>query len=129
MIQYSTPYIPGLSPSHYATMAILVDQIQRKGSRNRLRRRYYDYKQGLKDLGIALLNRFVADASRYGQPDSPPKMLGDRDLNVMLSPLPRNKRARDPRLEPNAPASPAPTAPSTPLSSPPPPAPEPPSAP
>lgn len=95
----------------------------------RIRMRFRGRQRMHKDLGIALLNRFVQDAARYGQPDSPPKMLGDRDLNVMLSPLPRNKRARDPRLEPNAPASPAPTAPSTPLSSPPPPAPEPPSAP
>jgi hypothetical protein len=26
-------------------------------------------------------------------------MLGDRDLNVVLSPLPRNKRAKNPRKE------------------------------
>jgi translation initiation factor IF-3 len=32
----------------------------------------------------------------WGQADSPPKMLGDRDLNVVLSPLPRNKRAKHP---------------------------------
>ena len=33
----------------------------------------------------------------YGQADSPPKMLGERDLNVFVSPLPRNKRASNPR--------------------------------
>jgi hypothetical protein len=30
-------------------------------------------------------------------------MLGDRDLNVFISPLPRNKRAKNPRAEENIP--------------------------
>lgn len=89
----------------------------------RIRMRFRGRQRMHKELGIDLLNRFVQGAARYGQPDSPPKMLGDRDLNVMLSPLPRNKRAKDPRLPENAPASSAPASP------PPPPAPEPPPAP
>ena len=43
------------------------------------------------------MNRFVKEAAAYGLADSPPKLLGDRDLNVVISPLPRNKRARNPR--------------------------------
>jgi hypothetical protein len=43
------------------------------------------------------MNRFVKELALYGQADSPPKMLGDRDLNVLLTPLPRNKRAPNPR--------------------------------
>lgn len=54
MILTATPVIPGLSADHQATMAKLVNQIQLKAPRNRLRLRYYDYKQGLKDLGISL---------------------------------------------------------------------------
>jgi hypothetical protein len=50
-----------------------------------------------KEFGFELVNRFVQEAARYGQADAPPKMFGDRDLNVLLSPLPRNKRAKDPR--------------------------------
>ena len=33
----------------------------------------------------------------YGQADSQPKMLGDRDLTVIISPLSRDKRAKNPR--------------------------------
>lgn len=46
--------IPGLSTDHQAVLSKLANQIQAKGNRHRLRRRYYDYKQGLKDLGISL---------------------------------------------------------------------------
>jgi hypothetical protein len=49
-----------------------------------------------------VVNRFVKEAAAWGQADSPPKMLGDRDLNVVLSPLPRNKRAKNPHLEETA---------------------------
>ena len=49
------------------------------------------------EFGFAVVNRFVKEAAAWGQADSPPKMLGDRDLNVVLSPLPRNKRAKHPQ--------------------------------
>jgi hypothetical protein len=53
----------------------------------------------------------VKEAAGYGQADSPPKMLGDRDLNVVLSPLPRNKRAKNPNAAPlSEPASAKPAA-------------------
>lgn len=50
----SSPRIPNLGASHQATLDRLVDQIQRKAHRNRLRRRYYEYKNALRDLGIAI---------------------------------------------------------------------------
>jgi hypothetical protein len=46
----------------------------------------------------------LAEAAVYGRVDSPPKMLGGRDLSVIISPLPRDKR---PKLAP-APARPLP---------------------
>jgi hypothetical protein len=39
----------------------------------------------------------VKEVAAYGHADAPPKMLGDRDLNVVLTPLPRDKRAKNPR--------------------------------
>lgn len=73
----------------------------------RIKMRFRGRQKAHKDLGVGLLNQFVKDLALYGQADSPPKMLGDRDLNVLLSPLPRNKRAKCPREQtpedPNAP--------------------------
>ena len=62
----------------------------------RVRLRFKGRQKMHKEFGFEVVNRFVKDAAPWGQADSPPKMLGDRDLNVMLSPLPRNKRAPKP---------------------------------
>jgi translation initiation factor IF-3 len=48
------------------------------------------------EYGFQLVQKFLADITPYGHPDAPPKMLG-RAINVMISPLPRNKRAKNPR--------------------------------
>jgi hypothetical protein len=60
-------------------------------------------------LEVIAVNKFVSDVAPYGHTDAPPKMLGDRDLNVVLTPLPRNKRARNPRQQPAEPSSSGPT--------------------
>lgn len=46
--------IPGLSEDHRSAVARLMAKIQAKAGRNKLRRLYYDYKQGFRDLGIAI---------------------------------------------------------------------------
>lgn len=48
------------------------------------------------NVGFTKVNNFIKLAEPYGHPDSPPKMIG-KGLNVMLSPLPRAKRAKNPR--------------------------------
>jgi translation initiation factor IF-3 len=85
----------------------------------RVKLRFKGRQKAHKEFGFDVVNRFVKMAAAYGQADSPPKMLGDRDLNVILSPLPRNKRAKHPR-EANAPEKTpaAPVAPRPPSTSP-----------
>ena len=48
------------------------------------------------EFGFQLIEKFLKEAAPYGHPDAPAKLLG-RAINVMLSPLPRNKRMRNPR--------------------------------
>ncbi|MBI4323751.1 MAG: translation initiation factor IF-3 [Chloroflexi bacterium] len=62
----------------------------------RVKLRFRGRQRVHKEFGFDVVNRFVKETAAYGQPDAPPKMLGERDLNVILSPLPRNKRARNP---------------------------------
>jgi translation initiation factor IF-3 len=47
------------------------------------------------EVGFAVINKFLADIAPYGHPDFQPKLIG-RGINVMISPLPRNKRAKNP---------------------------------
>jgi translation initiation factor IF-3 len=63
----------------------------------RVKLRFKGRQKAHKEIGFEVVNQFVRDIALYGQADSPPKMLGDRDLNVVLSPLPRNKRGKNPR--------------------------------
>lgn len=71
----------------------------------RVKLRFRGRQKAHKEFGFEIVNKFVKEAGAYGQADSPPKMLGDRDLNVILSPLPRSKRGKDPR-PPRAPDAP-----------------------
>jgi translation initiation factor IF-3 len=48
------------------------------------------------EFGFQVVKNFIQEITPYGHPDAPPKLIG-KGLNVMLSPLPRNKRAKNPR--------------------------------
>jgi translation initiation factor IF-3 len=78
----------------------------------RIKLRFRGRQKAHTEFGFEVVNRFVKHAAPWGHADSPPKMLGDRDLNVILSPLPRNKRAKHPRQEglPQEPETPPATA-------------------
>lgn len=47
------------------------------------------------EFGFKVVQDFIKELAPYGQPDAQPRLIG-RGLNVMLSPLPRNKRAVNP---------------------------------
>jgi len=70
------------------------------------------------EVGFEVIKKFIADIAPYGQPDFQPKLVG-KAINLMISPLPRNKRAKNPHQgepleamkeedEDEAPAEPAP---------------------
>ena len=63
----------------------------------RVKLRFKGRQKAHKEYGFEVVNRFVRETSAYGHADSPPKMLGDRDLNVLLTPLPKDKRAKKPQ--------------------------------
>ncbi len=48
------------------------------------------------EFGFQVVQKFLAEITPYGHPDFEPKLIG-RGINVMITPLPRNKRAKGPR--------------------------------
>src|SRR5262249_40573288 len=68
----------------------------------RLKLRFRGRQMAHKEVGFQVVNKFVKDVAAYGHADSPPKMLGERDLNVVLTPLHRDKRAKHPHLPESA---------------------------
>ena len=61
------------------------------------------------EFGFQVIQKFLADIAPFGHPDFDPKLIG-KGINVMISPLPRNKRAKNPKqdLEGVTPAAAAP---------------------
>jgi translation initiation factor IF-3 len=59
------------------------------------------------EFGFQVIQKFLAEISAYGHPDFTPKLNG-KAINLMISPLPRNKRARHPSE--TGPGAPAPAA-------------------
>jgi translation initiation factor IF-3 len=49
-----------------------------------------------KEFGFQQVEKFIASLTLFGHPDAPAKLIG-KGINVMLSPLPRAKRAKNPR--------------------------------
>jgi translation initiation factor IF-3 len=47
------------------------------------------------EVGFQVINKFLADIAPYGHPDFQPKLIG-KGITVMISPLPRNKRPKNP---------------------------------
>ena len=56
------------------------------------------------DFGFQVVQKFLTELALFGHPDFEPKLIG-RGITVMISPLPRNKRARNPRQSEGAPTS------------------------
>jgi translation initiation factor IF-3 len=57
------------------------------------------------EFGFQVVAKFVKEIEPYGHPDFQPKLVG-RSINLMISPLPRNKRAKNPRQTGEPPAEP-----------------------
>ncbi|HTD65561.1 MAG TPA: translation initiation factor IF-3 [Candidatus Limnocylindria bacterium] len=57
-----------------------------------------------KEFGFQQVQKFMVALAPWGHPDFEPKLIG-KGINAMISPLPRNKRAKHPRENGEAPAA------------------------
>ena len=61
-----------------------------------------------KEYGFQQVQKLITELAPYGHPDQPPKLIG-KGITTMLTPLPRNQRAKHPKgkaqSDPNAPDS------------------------
>jgi translation initiation factor IF-3 len=83
----------------------------------RVKLRFRGRQKAHKEIGFQIVNQFIQEVAAYGRVDAPPKMLGDRDLNAIISPLPRDKRGKNPRDKAADAPSPARSAPPSAVSS------------
>lgn len=86
---------PGIDPHDRRTkldhaIEFLCDEMKVKVSL-----RFRGREMAHQEIGHEVVGKFLEDLAPYGHPDAQPKMAG-RNVNVILSPLPRNKRAKPP---------------------------------
>jgi translation initiation factor IF-3 len=63
----------------------------------RIKLRFRGRQKAHKEFGYEIVNKFIQQTAPYGRPDSVPKLAGDRDLHAVISPLPRDQRAKRPK--------------------------------
>jgi translation initiation factor IF-3 len=88
---------PAIDPHDLATKRNHAIQFLCDDMKVRVKLRFRGRQKAHKEIGFQVVNQFIQEVAAYGRVDAPPKMLGDRDLNALISPLPRDKRARNPR--------------------------------
>lgn len=84
-----------IDPHDFETKLNHAIEFLRGEMKVRLKLRFKGRQKAHKEIGFQVMNKFISEVALYGQADSPPKLMGDRDLNVLLTPVSREKRARN----------------------------------
>lgn len=98
---------PGIEAHDFNTKANHAIEFLDADMKVRVKLRFKGRQRAHKEFGFDVMNRFASAVARHGRPDAAPKMLGDRDMNMVISPLPRNQRPRT-KVSPNGETAPRP---------------------
>ena len=105
---------PNIDPHDFAVKLQRAVDFLCEDMKVKITLRFRGREMAHKEFGFQQVEKLVGSLMPFGHPDAPAKLIG-RGINVMLSPLPRAKRDKNPRdgrEGANAiPASAAPTAP------------------
>jgi translation initiation factor IF-3 len=85
---------PNIDPHDFQTKLNHAIEFLEDDMKVRIKLRFKGRQKAHKEFGFEIVNRLVKEVAAHGKADSPPKMLGDRDLNVVISPLPRSQRGK-----------------------------------
>jgi translation initiation factor IF-3 len=86
---------PGIDPHDFGVKLSHAIDFLCADLKVRIKLRFRGRQKAHKEIGVEVVNRFTKEAAAYGQADAPPKMAGDRDLTVIISPLSREKRGKN----------------------------------
>jgi translation initiation factor IF-3 len=87
---------PGIDPHDFQTKLDHTIDFLCEDMKVKVSLRFRGREMAHTELGFNVVNRFVEHLAPFGHPDFEPKLIG-RGINLMISPLPRNKRAKNPR--------------------------------
>lgn len=103
-----------IDPHDLMTKLVHAETFLNEGNKVKMRLKFRGREMAHVDIGFAVVNKALAELNTVGHPDSEPKLAG-RNIMVMVSPLPANKRklrltAETPAPKPATAAAPKPTA-------------------
>jgi translation initiation factor IF-3 len=82
-----------IAENDFHTKVRHAEEFLDEGSKVKLRLKFRGREMAHPEIGFGVINRALADLDGMGHPDSPPKLMG-KQINVMLTPHPANKRKR-----------------------------------
>ena len=100
---------PTIDPNDFRTKVNHAIEFLCDDMKVRIKLRFRGRQRAHKEVGFEVVNKFIKETAAYGRAESIPKMAGDRDLHAIISPLPRDQRAKSP-TQANAPVVAAPAA-------------------
>ena len=101
-----------IEPNDFLTKMRHGEEFLAHGNKVKLRLKFRGREMAHTEIGFQVIKRAVAELSGMGHPDADPKLIG-RNIHVMLTPLPANKRKSKFHVEETGgePAAPPPAAP------------------
>jgi translation initiation factor IF-3 len=86
---------PGIDPHDYSVKLNHAVEFLCEEMKVKIALRFRGREMMHTEYGFQVVEKFINDLAAYAHPDSPPKLIG-KGINVMVSPLPRNKRGKNP---------------------------------
>jgi translation initiation factor IF-3 len=80
-----------IADGDFFTKARHAEEFLAHGNKVKLRLKFRGREMAHTDIGFAIMTRAVGELAGMGHPDAEPKLIG-RNIHVMLTPLPVNKR-------------------------------------
>lgn len=80
-----------IDPHDLMTKMTHAEDFLNEGNKVKMRLKFRGREMAHVEIGFAVMNKAIAELAQVGHPDSDPKLAG-RNIMVMLSPLPANKR-------------------------------------
>lgn len=87
---------PGIDPHDFSVKLNHAVDFLCEDMKVKVTLRFRGREMAHKEFGFQQVEKFLKEVTPWGHPDFAPKLIG-KGINVMVSPLPRNKRAKHPR--------------------------------
>ena len=89
---------PGIDPHDFGVKVDHAVEFLCEDMKVKVALKFRGREMAHKEYGFQKIEDFIKKTAAWGHPDAPAKLVG-KGIVVMLSPLPRNKRGKDPRLD------------------------------